>query len=475
MNARHCITSMMLLLGGCVTPETIGETPDSSGAGSGSGSGGSSTTDPAADDSSTTTPDELPPPEGEQHAYQYGGELDESVMTLAFVGSDHIALAGTSNSDLDLGAGPIAPDEGGNLLLAVVGVSDGAPVLARRYAAVVDYVASVATTADGGFLLAGTFSDASTLGAFALEPIGATDAFIAELDADGEPLWIHTLGNGDDYTRGAGVIEDADGNVLALSGVSSGPLTLTKLDGAGNVLFEVTGGAYESATLYAPVSSMAIDHNGDVLAMGATYGRFAWSDDVAESGFSGIFAVKLSGADGTPLWGTEIQGGNAEGLSASSIVVDGTGDAYVSGTSGPDTQITRLAGSDGAMVWERAPLDAYTKAPHLVLGRDDSMHVLLNIGADATIDDTNVGAGAWLAAVDRADGSLSAPIEIPQLGDAIFVSQAGEFGLGDMAISASGEIAIETCFFDPVTTPDGERTSAGWGDILLIAIDPQSP
>jgi hypothetical protein len=449
----------------CGAPAPIGATSDTTSGsagtgGAGAGSGGAGGAAPWTGSGGHGS--------GPRHHFQYGGTLDDSEMTIALDGQGRFVLAGNSASPtIDFGTGPL-PQGAGTLFVAVI-AGDGTPAVARRYDAPVGAVTDVEIAADGDILLTGTYGTPMTLGD-ALTPIGHSDGFVARLAPDGTPRWARTIGVADVYTSGGRVVEDAHGDLVAVAG-GYGPLLVTKLDAHGQTVFAAHVGNVASDTLYAPVQAMVVDAHGDLLITGAGSGSFPIAGKGA-AGVSGAFAAKLSGVDGSAIWATTVEGGDLEVIEGESVVVDASGDAFVSGTSFYLPYLARLSGADGSVVWSVPPASDNTMSAKLGLAPDGALEVLVSLTSDATIGGATAHAGSTLAAFNPDTGAFLHATRVDELGTMIARTQNGFAGLGAMVVGKDGTVVVESSFFDPVTTDEGTFTSQGWGDVFVVVIDP---
>ena len=192
----------------------------------------------------------------------------------------------------------------------------------------------------------------------------------------GEPLagFVRVIGD-IDSDSGTDVAFDSDGNIIGVGvfwgtiDFGAGPLTTTgyhnvyvvKLDPAGNALWSTQLGMGG----YAVTESVAVDPNGDILVGGRFSGTadFGGGPLVSSGGFD-LFAVKLSGSDGSHLWSRGIGGAQSEYVG--NIAVDAAGDLLVGGSfedtfdpgGGPivsagqsDGIVLKLSGVDGSYLW----------------------------------------------------------------------------------------------------------------------------
>lgn len=130
-----------------------------------------------------------------------------------------------------------------------------------------------ATDAAGRLVVVGEFSSTGDFDGVSLAALGNGDAFVVLLDPAGDILWRRTFGSADKYWDSG--IDGSPGN---WAGVDTGP----------------TGVAFDAA--------------GDVLLVGDFGGHVDFGSGVLDPANGSNFVTKLSGADGTPLWGHPIAG-----------------------------------------------------------------------------------------------------------------------------------------------------------------------
>jgi hypothetical protein len=204
----------------------------------------------------------------------------------------------------------------------------------------------------------------------------------ATFGLSGSTLWLKQIeSTGED--SGLDVRVAPDGGVIVV-GVFGGPIVIdgTPLDPAGtpgstDILVMklspldghlVWAKRFGGPDLEIPMA-MDVDDAGDVYLTGifrdtVPFGAFP----LTSSGFTDMFAVKLSGSDGTPLWAKRFGGASNLEL-ADAIAVDALGDATITGyfngtssfddifliaTGGQNAFIIKCDGTDGHRVWTRA-------------------------------------------------------------------------------------------------------------------------
>jgi hypothetical protein len=176
---------------------------------------------------------------------------------------------------------------------------------------------------------------------------GSQDAFVAKLDPQGSRLVYSTYLGGSDFERGLGIAVDATGNayvtgftdstnfpttvgafVRALGGPEDG--YVAKLNAAGTALVYSTylGGSGSDQSL-----SVAIDSSGNAYVTGLTDSTNFPQVNSVQAVFGGdhdAFITKVGASGGNLVYSTYFGGSNFE--MGFGIAVDGSGNAYVAGT-----------------------------------------------------------------------------------------------------------------------------------------------
>jgi gliding motility-associated-like protein len=171
----------------------------------------------------------------------------------------------------------------------------------------------------GGFLISGFYSYASTFNTTTLSSVGEIDGFLASTNAVGDVQWVKQFGGtGSDAVHANDI--DSDGNIF-VSGYYSGTMTvdgttlssnqgsqdifLAKLDPAGNLIWIRDFGGVDHDFLY----DLGIDQSGNAVITGKFKGTvtigaetYISAIDPEDNGPSyDIFVVKYDAA-GTVLW-----------------------------------------------------------------------------------------------------------------------------------------------------------------------------
>ena len=258
-----------------------------------------------------------------------------------------------------------------------------------------DRVFSVAVDGGGDVIAGGFVSNSGT----------GPDFAVVKLDgASGTELWrteINGTANSTDEVRSVAV--DAGGDVIAGGLVSnSGTFSdflVVKFDGASGVELwqtEIDGTASGSDRVF----SVAVDGGGDVIAGGF----------VSNSGTGPDFAVvKLDGASGTELWGTEINGTRNASDLVFSVAVDGDGNVIAGGSiqnsgTGLDFAVVKLAGATGAELWR-------TEINGTANSTDEVLSLAVDAGGDVIAGGSVSNSGTFSDfAVVKLDGATGAEL-----------------------------------------------------------------
>jgi PKD repeat protein len=196
----------------------------------------------------------------------------------------------------------------------------------------------IAVDGAGNAWLTGSFNGTASFGICTLISDGGPDVFAAKLDPTGNFLWAIRAGGGS-YDFGYDIAVDAAGNAyltgyfqsMASFGsntlISAGDLDIfaAKLDPSGNFLWAVRAGGASADDC----NGIALDGTGYTFLTGWFHGTASFGPYTLTSAGSGdIFAAKLDPA-GNFLW--TVRGGGTSGDSGSGIVLDGSGNAWLTG------------------------------------------------------------------------------------------------------------------------------------------------
>ena len=237
----------------------------------------------------------------------------------------------TSDGDRDIFAAKLDPS--GNWLWAVKAGGDSSYERGQ----------DIAVDGVGNAFVTGRFYGTATFGSHTLTASGNTDIFAAKLDPSGNWLWAVKAG-GTDIDYGYGIALDGTGNIYVtgefFGTATFGSHTLTasvgsdifvaKLDPSGNWLMAVKAGG----TSFCVGLGIVVDDAGNAYVTGRFEGTATFgSHNLTSDGDRDIFAAKLD-PSGNWLWavkgivGEDLDVHILEGVD---IVVDGVGNAYVTG------------------------------------------------------------------------------------------------------------------------------------------------
>lgn len=173
---------------------------------------------------------------------------------------------------------------------------------------------------------------------------GITDAFITRLNEDGVPIYSTYLG-GNDADVGNGVAVDTNGNAY-VAGVTSSPslpgsganalvgatdVFVTKLSAAGNTVGYTR---YIGGDDFDVASAVDVTSGGEAVVVGFTYsGDFPRVGALQNTlrGANDAFVTRLD-STGASLQFSTFLGGTGDFDEARAVAVDGSGNAYVTGT-----------------------------------------------------------------------------------------------------------------------------------------------
>ncbi len=212
----------------------------------------------------------------------------------------------------------------------------------------VEHVADVVVAPNGDLFVTGEFSGAATLGGQILLATGSTDAFVARLNAAGNPIWVQQAG-GPGLDRGLRLALGANGRLIVVgqfmataefqgtqlsSQGGSVDLFVASLDaGTGQQQWVAQGGGLTGFDRPAGVS---VAPNGDVVVAGEFREAFTFNGTVLQSAIdpntllpgTDVFIAAMTAA-GTPLWTK--QGVAPADDAATAVVHDAAGAAYLLG------------------------------------------------------------------------------------------------------------------------------------------------
>ncbi len=210
-----------------------------------------------------------------------------------------------------------------------------------------DFSNSVAVDGSGNAYISGR-----TSGDLGGTNAGGYDAFLIKYDSSGDELWSQQIGTSDDDVSHS-VAVDGSGNAY-ISGYTNGDLGgtndgnndafLAKFDSSGNHLWSQQIGTSSYETSY----SVAVDASGNAYISGGTYGDLAGPSE----GLTDAFLTKYDSL-GNLLWSQQI--GTSDDDLSSSVAVDASGNAYISGNTYGDLGGINAGGTDAFLVKYEVP------------------------------------------------------------------------------------------------------------------------
>jgi hypothetical protein len=232
----------------------------------------------------------------------YGSDQSDKVLSIdRSPDGERIALAGSFQGTIALGGEPLTSTAAYALFVAVMEL-DGSPVWAKAFGAgAAEPTASARFDAEGGLVLAGSFSDRLDLDG-GMSSAGGLDAFIAKLDGDGAVVWADRFGGpGDDAFFSVAV--DRSGSAIAgggfngtvtfgedLTSAGSWDAVAVKLDPQGEVVWSRRFGGSELDVIL----GVALDLGGKAIAGGHFGGTVDFGATVLSSmGDQDAFIVSL--------------------------------------------------------------------------------------------------------------------------------------------------------------------------------------
>jgi hypothetical protein len=223
-----------------------------------------------------------------------------------------------------------------------------------------DYGQSVATDVKGNVYITGYFSSPSiTFGSTVLTNAGKNDFFIAKYDSIGNPLWAKSAGgNGDD--KGFGITTDKNGNIFVTGNFESSSIKfdnitlansgffIVKYNASGNVLWAKDAGGHVSHINGG--NCIATDTSGNVCVTGSFFSTLTFgSTTLSNTGNPDIYVAKYD-ASGNALWAKQGNGGLYDSDYGNGIATDVSGNIYIVGGCGSNTDFGVYWGLAGFFV-----------------------------------------------------------------------------------------------------------------------------
>lgn len=238
----------------------------------------------------------------------FGGATADTPSELAVHPGDakgEITLTGGFTGTIDFGNGPMTGNGGNDVFLARI-ASDGSPIWSKSFGDIGEQSArAIATDASGNVLLAGAFLGNLDLGGGALSSMGSEDIFVAKFNAMGDHLWSKSFGDASQQVPRA-IAVDTKGRVFITGSVAGsadfggGPLTSAGLTDAFLAEFDENGSPLFSR-LYGNDDDqsgrdLAADPKGNAIVLGGFFrGEIDFTTaKLVSAGAFDLFAAKLA-------------------------------------------------------------------------------------------------------------------------------------------------------------------------------------
>jgi hypothetical protein len=278
-----------------------------------------------------------------------GGSGADGAAAIAVDASGNASITGyTTSTDFPTYAAFQSTGDGTSSFVTKLDATGSALVFSSYFGGnAYDDATAIAADASGNTYVAGTTSSTNLATSNAFQPTfgGVADAFVSEIDPSGALVYTTYLG-GSNEDGAAGIAVDGSGEAVVVGSTESTDFpTLTplqsanagttdafiaKLDASGVGLVYATylGGSY-----YDAATAVALDASGSAYVTGTTISsdfptRAPFQPTLA--GDEDCFVTKLN-ASGSVLVYSSFLGGSSEDM-AEGIAVDGSGNAYVTGT-----------------------------------------------------------------------------------------------------------------------------------------------
>ncbi|CAD5273436.1 MULTISPECIES: IPT/TIG domain-containing protein [unclassified Imperialibacter] len=283
-----------------------------------------------------------------------------SFNSMASDQAGNLYLAGGFAESLSIGSSSLISNGGTDLLIMKLNSASGDLLWAKNMGGDSnDFGSAIEINANHELFLAGAFFETTHLGDKSLTSFGSLDAFVAKLDAEGDPIWVKQLG-GSNYDNVYSLAADNQGNLygvgyftgqatlgsVSIAGQGNEDILIAKFGtSSGDLVWVKTEGGYN----YDNARSVDLDNNGNIYVTG--YFSTSAFDDfglTTEMNSRDAFVAKYN-PSGEILWAQKAGGpgddyGQALAVGANGIVHI-TGSFTESVTFG-STALTSFGGSD---------------------------------------------------------------------------------------------------------------------------------
>lgn len=351
----------------------------------------------------------------------FGGTSYNYGQAVAVDSSGNVVMAGTFAGATDFGSGTLT--SAGAIDLVVAKYSPGGTCLwSRRFGSTGSEMPKAVAVDGSGIVVAGYYVGTGDAGAGTLTNAGQNDIFVGKYSsADGAPIWTKRFGGpGDDVCNSLAL--DSSGNII-LGGNFSGTCVwnadgtisggcrfgtnlLCSLYGLASA-FAVKLSGNDGGVIWARDFStqgqsrgngVATDGGGNLVIVGSVQGSINFGGGALTTGTAfGAYAAKLSGLDGSYVWGKLFGGQSSYGDKGVAVATDTAGNALFTGSfaspsldfggghtvSNPTTQdavfAAKLASANGACVWATNSFSAKGSASPMAIASDGSNAILTGV------------------------------------------------------------------------------------------------
>jgi hypothetical protein len=424
-----------------------------------------------------------------QWAERFGDAATQAGRSVAFDSEGSILVAGKFEGSIQFGDVPLTSAGSSDMFLAKRDAS-GKHVWAKRFGSAAEQAAvSVAVDAARNVFVAGTGAGSFAIGGGSLTNAGATDAYLAKLDATGKHQWSTSFGgSGNDSV--SDVLVDGSGNVTLVGtfqgtvDFGGGPLIAGA--GVGYSIFVVrldANGAHLWSTMldvFDPSARAAVLGSGAVVLTGTFGGTVDFGGGpLTNDGEGNVFVVMLD-SSGKHVWSNQF--GNTAHQEGRCIAVDTSGNVFLGGrfrgeinfggdtftTDGRALFLAKLS-STGTHMWSKQfeGDGGFKDLTGLVVASSGDVFLTGHFGGSL-----DFGAGPLLNGqnydvfVATLDGSGN-PVSAMRFGD----DENPQFAYA-IAASADEDVSVTGEFTGSIDFGGGELASVGSSDTYLVKLTP---
>lgn len=450
------------------------------------------------------------------HAQSYewtvgiGGSLADEGHAITSDAAGNVYVAGSFRDavDFDPSANDATLTSNGNADVFIEKMdANGQLIWAKSFGGTAsDYPQDIAVDANGNVYVIGYFKSTvdfdPNAGVTSISAHGASDVYIEKLDANGQLIWVKTMG-GTSLDEGAAISIDEAGNIYTTGlfrntvdfdpGAGTAELTsnggkdvfVQKLDNNGDFIWATNIGGPSNEKAF----EMDVDDAGNVYTIGYFAGTVDFDPGTSavnrtSRGMNDIFVEKLD-ANGNFQWVNTIEG--PESNTGSSVAVDAAGNVYAVGefsgsvdfnpdpnmdmdvvaTGGTDAFIQKVD-ANGELMWVKKIGGTSTDALHsVIVDAENNIMVTGSFSSAFNIDPTQSFQSAGLTdafvAKYQADATFSSAVS--------FGGISTDFGQKIHMSSDGGVYTVGTFYnanvdFDPGIGLD-EVTNKGGADAFV--------